>query len=194
MSILKAELVTNSKQVVQARHGDLTQENVDAIVNAANSHLTHGAGVAGAIVQRGGKAIQEESDQWVRENGTVPTGQVAVTRAGNLPCKYILHAVGPVWQNGDQGEDELLRAAVWNSLLKAHTLQLTTIALPAISSGIFGFPKDRCATILVKTALDFCGQYPNSSLHEIRFTNVDQLTVGMFEAELRKLHGKTEHA
>ena len=110
-----------------------------------------------------------------------------MTAAGKLPCKYVIHAVGPVWQGGNHNEDELLRQAVWHSLLKAHELQLTSISIPAISSGIFGFPKERCAKILVKTALDFCAQHPDSSLREIRFTNFDQLTVGMFEAEIRDL-------
>jgi len=191
MSILKSEYRTPSTQLLQIRHGDLTEEDTDAIVNAANSHLAHGGGVAGAIVRRGGRVIQEESDRWIREHGTVPTGQVAVTGAGSLRCKYIIHAVGPVWQGGKQNEDELLRAAVWNSLMKAHEMKLASIALPAISSGIFGFPKDRCAAILVKTALEFCEQYPASSLREIRFTNIDEVTVNVFLAELSKSEGKS---
>lgn len=187
MSILKAEFVTDSKQSIQTRLGDLTQEEVDAIVNAANSQLAHGGGVAGAIVRAGGYIIQEESNRWVGEHGPVPTGQVAVTGAGNLSCKTVIHAVGPVWQGGRKNEDELLRLAVWNSLLKAHELGLTSISMPAISSGIFSFPKERCAAILVKAALDFCTQYPESSMREIRFTNFDQLTVDLFESEIKRL-------
>ncbi len=185
MSDLKVEHKTSSGQVIQVRQGDLTQEAVDAIVNAANSHLAHGGGVAGAIVRRGGGIIQEESDRWVHEHGSVPTGEVAVTGGGHLPCRYVIHAVGPVWYGGSQNEEELLHLAVWNSLLKAHELGLTTIAVPAISSGIFGFPKERCAAILIAAALAFCEQYPDSSLREIRFTNIDALTVSILEAELR---------
>lgn len=185
MSTLKVEFVTDSKQRIQARLGDLTQEVVEAIVNAANTALAHGGGVAGAIVRAGGYVIQEESSRWVREHGAVQTGQVAVTAAGKLPCKYVIHAVGPVWQGGDHNEDELLRQTVWHSLLKADELQLTSISIPAISSGIFGFPKERCAKILVKTALDFCDQYPDSSLREVRFTNIDQVTVSLFETALQ---------
>jgi putative ATPase len=184
MSTLKAEFITGSDQHIQVRLGDLTQENVDAIVNAANAHLAHGGGVAGAIVRQGGYVIQEESQRWVHEHGPVPTGQVAVTGAGSLPCKYVIHAVGPVWQGGSRQEDELLQQAVWNSLLKVHELHLTSMSIPAISSGIFGFPKERCAAILIKTALKFCAQHPDSPLREIRFTNFDQLTVGLFEAAL----------
>lgn len=187
MSSLIAKYVTPSQQTIQARQGDLTEERVDAIVNAANSHLAHGGGVAGAISRRGGPAIQAESSRWVREHGAVPTGEVAITSAGNLPCKVVIHAVGPVWEGGQQGEDGLLAAAVRNSLTKAHELKLTSIALPAISSGIFGFPKPRCAAIMVATAVAFCEQYPDSSVREIRFTNIDGLTVGLFEGELRKL-------
>lgn len=187
MSILKAEYITIPQQHIQVRLGDLTQEAVDAIVNAANTHLAHGGGVAGAIVRAGGDVIQEESSRWVRQHGPVPTGQVAVTGAGSLPCKYVIHAVGPIWQGGGQNEDELLRQAVWHSLLKAHELSLVSIAIPAISSGIFGFPKERCAAILVKAALDFCARYPDSPLREIRFTNFDQLTAGLFEAEIHNI-------
>ena len=184
MSELKAELRLKSGQVIQARQGDLTLEPVDAIVNAANEDLQHGGGVAGAIVRRGGFVIQEESERWVREHGSLPTGEVAVTGAGRLPCRYVIHAVGPVWRGGGQGEEALLRQATTNSLLKAEELKLRSIALPAISSGIFGFPKERCAQIMLAAALDFCAQRPDSTLREIRFTNIDAPTVDLFSAEV----------
>jgi O-acetyl-ADP-ribose deacetylase (regulator of RNase III) len=187
MSDLLAEYKTDSGQVLQVRQGDLTQEDADAIVNAANSQLAHGGGVAGAIVRRGGPVIQEESDRWVHQHGPVSTGQVAVTGAGKLPAKHIIHAVGPVWHGGIQGEAELLRAAVWNSLTRAHQMELSSIALPAISSGIFGFPKERCARILVQTALDFCREYPDSPLREIRFVNIDRATAELFQKEVEEL-------
>lgn len=187
MSTVLAEYVTPVGQSLQARLGDLTEERVDAIVNAANEYLAHGGGVAGAISRRGGPVIQTESDRWVRAHGPVPTGGVAVTAAGALPCRFVIHAVGPVWHGGTRGEDELLRAAAWNSLMAAHELGLASIALPAISSGIFGFPKPRCAALLVATALAFCRQYPASPLREIRFTNIDRLTADLFAAEIGKL-------
>ncbi len=123
--------------------GDLTEAPVDAIVNAANSHLQHGGGVAGAIVRKGGLVIQEESDRI----GFVPVGESAITTAGKLPAKYVIHTVGPRWGEGD--EEMKLRSAVRNTLRLAHTKGFTTIALPAISAGIFGFPKDRCAGIMI---------------------------------------------
>jgi len=93
---------TAAGQIVRIVRGDLTQEPVEAIVNAANEHLAHGGGVAGVIVRRGGHVIQEESSRWVREHGPVPTGGAAITTAGQLPARYVIHAVGPVWGTGDE--------------------------------------------------------------------------------------------
>lgn len=185
MGKLCCEFRLNERQAIQVCQGDLTLEEVDIIVNAANGYLSHGGGVAGAIVQRGGWKIQEESDAWIRERGTVPTGGVAVTGAGNLPCKKIIHAVGPVWQGGDVEEDLHLKEAVLNSLTTANELGMASIALPAISSGIFGFPKERCARIMIDTAVEFLRSHPTSSLRLVRFTNIDSLTAGIFEQTLR---------
>ncbi len=187
MSVLRIEKKFPEGQVLEVRQGDLTQEEVDAIVNAANSHLAHGGGVAGAIVRRGGYTIQEESDAWVAEHGSVPTGQVAVTGAGRLTCKWVIHAVGPVWQGGSAHEEELLGKAVLHSLLKAEEMKLESIALPAISSGIFGFPKERCAEIMITTARDFFQAHPQSILRRICFTNIDEQTVAIFEAYLSRM-------
>ncbi len=121
-------------------HGDITEANVDAIVNAANEHLQHGGGVAGAISRRGGDAIQAQSSKSVREHGRVPTGSAAITGAGRLPAKYVIHAVGPIWGSGD--EERKLAAAVTSALTLADEHGVTSIAIPAISSGIYGMPKD----------------------------------------------------
>ncbi len=187
MSVLRREEKLPEGQLLEVRQGDLTREELDAIVNAANSHLAHGGGVAGAIVRRGGYAIQEESERWVAEHGPIPTGQVAVTGAGRLACKWVIHAVGPVWQGGGAREEELLEKAVLNSLLKAEEMKLESIALPAISSGIFGFPKPRCAEIMITTAQDFCRSHPQSSLRRICFTNIDEQTVSIFETILSRM-------
>jgi len=133
-------------QRLELVQGDLTEETVDAIVNAANAYLRHGGGVAGAIVRRGGHQIQVESDAWVREHGPVNHSRPAITGAGSLPCRYIIHAVGPVWGDGD--EDAKLEAAVRGSLEAAGQAGLSSIALPAISTGIFGFPRRRAARII----------------------------------------------
>jgi len=183
MGEVAREVTLETGQVLRIVRGDITQEQVDAIVNAANSHLKHGGGVAAAIVRRGGEIIQQESDKWVRQHGPVPTGQVAVTSAGNLPAKFVIHAVGPVWdEHPPERADELLRSAVWNSLAAAHERNCQSIALPAISAGIFGFPKDRCAAILLDTARQFCEQHPDSPLRDIRFVLFDEPTFQTFVA------------
>jgi O-acetyl-ADP-ribose deacetylase (regulator of RNase III) len=160
--------------------GDITERDVDAIVNAANSYLQHGGGVAGAIVRKGGQVIQEESDRI----GFVPVGHAAITGAGKLPSKHVIHTVGPRMGEGD--EDNKLKNAVLSGLMLASGKGLKSISMPAISSGIFGFPKDRCAEILVREALQYIKQNPKSSLEVIEFCVYDDLTMGYFRKEFEK--------
>lgn len=129
--------------------GDITTLEVDAIVNAANTELQHGGGVAGAIARRGGPSIQEESDRI----GFVPTGGAAPTGAGDLPAKWVIHAVGPRMGEGD--EDRKLESATRAALECAVQLGAESLAFPAISAGIFGFPMDRCARIMLRTVRSF---------------------------------------
>ncbi len=163
---------------IQIVQGDLTEENVDAIVNAANSHLMHGGGVAGAIVRKGGYEIQKESDEYVRKNGPVKTGNAAVTSGGKLKAKYVIHAVGPVWHGGSNHEDELLYSAIYNSLLKAKEIGAESVSMPAISTGIFGFPKERAVGIFARAIKDFIDQ--NSGVKLIRICNIDKKTAKIF--------------
>ncbi len=165
-------------QILQLVQGDLTQETVDAIVNAANAHLQHGGGVAGAIVRRGGMEIQRQSDEWVRRHGPVSHAEPAYTGAGSLPCKYVIHAVGPVWGEGD--EDKKLAEAIAGSLRLADHLKLTSIAFPAISTGIFGYPKERAAGIIYQTIQEYFENQPVSSLKQVRLTLFDQPTIQAF--------------
>lgn len=139
---------------VELCQGDITDLEVEAIVNAANSYLKHGGGVALAIVRRGGKEIQRESDEYVKKYGPVATGQVAVTGAGKLKAKYVIHAVGPRF--GDEQGDFKLAQAFKNALLKADELGVKSVAFPAISTGVYGYPYARCAEIAVKTLLETC--------------------------------------
>lgn len=182
---LKYRYTAPSGQTISLFQGDLTDEDVDAIVNAANERLLHGGGVAGAIVARGGRVIQEESNRVA----PVPTGKAAITGAGKLKARWVIHAVGPVYREGDPRMDELLRSAAWNSLMLAHERGLKSIAFPAISSGIFGFPKKPCASILISAALDFTVQYPDSTLRDIRFTIIDSPTVDVFLQEFNERFG-----
>ncbi|PRP80189.1 Appr-1-p processing domain protein [Planoprotostelium fungivorum] len=179
-SRLIKEHTTDQNKRIQVRHGDITAEDTDAIVNAANGHLAHGAGVAGAITSAGGPSIQKESDQWIKKNGSVPTGEVAVTGPGRMMCRHVIHAVGPIWRDGSRDEENLLEKAVWNSIYKAHEMGLKSISIPAISSGIFGMPKELVANVMFRSALKFSKSYSDSSVEEIRFTNFDQPTVNVF--------------
>ncbi len=133
-------------------HGDITEERVDAIVNAANEWLKHGGGLAGFLVRKGGRIIQEESDAWVRAHGPITPENPAHTSAGRLPAQYIIHAVGPRWGEGD--EPRKLRAAVQGALRRAQELGLQSIALPAISTGVFGYPVDQAAPVILQAIRD----------------------------------------
>jgi O-acetyl-ADP-ribose deacetylase (regulator of RNase III) len=164
--------------------GDITREHVDVIVNAANSRLQHGGGVAGAIVRAGGRGIQEQSDAWVRAHGEAGHDRPAVTGAGRLPCKAVIHAVGPVW--GEGGEDDKLRAAVTGALAAAHERGFASIAIPAISTGIFGFPKERGARVILQAIEDFAAARPDSPLREIRVTILDDPTLDAFQREFSR--------
>jgi putative ATPase len=167
-------------------HGDLTEEPVDAIVNAANELLAHGGGVAGAIARKGGPDIQRESDAWVRQHGRVPTGSAAITGAGRLPARFVLHAVGPVWSGDEARDSALLRQAVTSALSLAHERGLASLALPAISTGIFGFPKERGAAVITRAIVEFCEAHPESTLRDIRITLIDAPTVEVFQEEFAR--------
>ena len=178
MNKVLKEISLSKGTTLQIVHGDLTLETTDAIVNAANKRLQHGGGVAGKISKQGGPVIQEESNAWVRKHGHVQYAHPAWTSAGQLPAKYVIHAVGPVWGEGD--EETKLAAAVQGALRVADELGLKSLALPAISTGIFGFPIDRAAKVILK-ALEayFNGNYP-SGLLLIRLVLFDQTSVSAF--------------
>ena len=152
--------------------GDITEMDTDAIVNAANEHLILGAGVAGAIKRKGGPSIQKECD---RIGGTFVGGAV-ITAAGNLPAKYVIHAVGP--RMGEGNEDKKLKNAVLNSFKLAEENKLTSISLPAISTGIFGYPIERCALIMINEAKNFLGNSRN--LNDIYFVLWDNEAYTVF--------------
>jgi O-acetyl-ADP-ribose deacetylase (regulator of RNase III) len=165
-------------QTLQLVGGDLTMEEVDAIVNAANERLQHGGGVAWAIMRRGGDIIQQESDDWVHKNGPVSHACPAWTSGGLLPARYVIHAVGPVW--GDGGEDSKLGAAVRGSLRVADELKLKSIAMPAISTGIFGFPKGRAAGVIFRAIRHYFERQPDSGVMTVRIVLFDPSTVEAF--------------
>lgn len=172
-------------QIIHVVQGDLTAETSEAIVNAANEWLQHGGGVAGAIRRKGGEVIQQESNAWVQQHGPVHTGSAAITSAGNLAAHYVIHAVGPVWGSGQ--DEQKLASAVQSALALAESHQFKSIAIPGISSGIFGGPKDICARVIIQTTLEYLQQHPTTSLREVRFCNIDNLTATTFVQEAQKL-------
>ena len=160
-----------------------TGQETDAIVNPANSRLAGGAGVDGAIHRAGGPSIMAEC----RKIGGCPTGQAVITTAGNLKAHYVIHTVGPVYQGGNRGEADLLRSAYLTSLKLAASRGLKSIAFPAISTGVYGYPLKEAAHIALKTAVDYLQGHTDLSL--IRFCLFDRRTYDLFAAGLKKLTG-----
>lgn len=177
MNNVLTERTLPTGQTIQIVHGDITIEEVDAIVNAANEHLQHGGGVAWAISRKGGPDIQQESNAWIRQHGPVSHSHPAWTSGGLLPSKYVIHAVGPVWGDGD--EDKKLSDAVTGSLQVANELKCESIAMPAISTGIFGFPKERAAGIIF-SAIENYFEDNTSSLKVVKILLYDQVTLDVF--------------
>ncbi|MBI9048165.1 MAG: macro domain-containing protein [Anaerolineaceae bacterium] len=164
--------------ILMINQGDLTLEDADVIVNAANRHLEHGGGIARAISLNGGPIINEESQRWIAEHGTVPHHSPAVTSAGTLPAKYVFHAVGPIWGSGD--EENKLQQAIKGCLQKMDEMNLACITFPAISTGIFRFPKDLAAGIFFETFKAYFSNHPSSSIKEVRLVLFDQPTINAF--------------
>jgi len=164
--------------VIKLVKGDITELDTDAIVNAANSSLVIGGGVAGAIRRKGGPKIQEECNKI----GGTYVGRAVITTGGNLKAKYVIHAVGPRYGEGD--EDNKLRNATLNSLKLGDEYKLKSIAFPAISSGIFGFPIDRCANIMLSTTIDYLNG--ETGIENVIFCLFDEHAFNVFKKELMK--------
>lgn len=161
---------------IEIIQGDITKEKVDAIVNAANSHLAGGGGVDGAIHRAGGPVIMEELNK--RYKGC-PTGSAVITGGGNLPAKYVIHAVGPRWKGGNKGEDKLLASAYQASLDLAKKHGCMTVSFPAISTGVYGYPVEEAAKITLSTIRDYVGKNP--VFDAIRVVLFDKETYRVFQ-------------
>ena len=173
-------------QTIELVEGDITQQEVDAIVNAANSSLAGGGGVDGAIHRRGGPEIMAETDR--RYPGGCPTRSAVISGAGKLSARYVIHAVGPVWQGGQSGEAELLAGAHRRCLELAAEHGCQSIAFPAISTGVYGYPLNLAAEVALDTAIDFVQQHEPPQL--VRFVLFGRRPYEAFAAALKEKTGE----
>jgi len=170
-----------NKGMLSLVQGDITREETEVIVNAANSRLAGGAGVDGAIHQAGGPSIMDEC----RKIGGCPTGHAVITSGGALKAKYVIHTVGPIYRGGARGEAKLLQSAYLESLKLASARKLKSIAFPAISAGVYSYPLAEAAHIALKTAVDYL--QANEDMELVRFVLFDRGTYQVFVEELRKI-------
>jgi O-acetyl-ADP-ribose deacetylase (regulator of RNase III) len=175
---MKVQVNATALELVE---GDITEMDVDAIVNAANEQLAHGGGVAGIISRKGGPAIQSESDAWVHTRGRVATGSAAITSGGRLRAKHVIHAVGPVY-DGTARSADLLASAVRAALRMADDHGLKSVALPAISTGIFGYPMEEAARVMLRVAIGYLKG--ETELERVVFCLYGQTAFDVFAREL----------
>jgi putative ATPase len=180
------QTVTIRSVTISIRQADITTMEVDAIVNAANEHLRHGGGLAAAIVQAGGEEIQKESDRWVADNGPLRSGIAAVTTAGSLPARSVVHVAGPRFAEGRDNEG-LLRAAVTAALEAAANHGFRTVAIPAISAGIFGYPLRQATRVIACVAAAWARE--RTGVDEIVLVGFDAGTAEAFAAGLAEAAG-----
>jgi O-acetyl-ADP-ribose deacetylase len=166
---MKKTIGTATLEIIQ---GDITTLAVDAIVNAANIHLQHGGGVAGAISRKGGPTIQAESNKLA----PIKTGDAVITTGGKLPAKFVIHTAGPIWGEGD--EDNKLRRSIRNCLALADEKGLKSVAFPAISTGIYGFPVERAANVMLAEAKEYL--HGSTKIERIIFCLYDTATYRVF--------------
>ena len=164
--------------VLVALAGDLTAQEVDAVVNAANEQLAHGGGVAAALARAGGPEVQRESDAWLAEHGPLGPGQAAVTTAGAMPARMIVHVVGPRYRE-QQDNEGLLRQAVHAALDAAAAHDATSVALPAISTGVFGYPAEEAGPIIAAACADWLAAH-EGAMREIRLVALDERGADVF--------------
>jgi O-acetyl-ADP-ribose deacetylase (regulator of RNase III) len=174
-------LIQINRTTLELVQGDITALDTDGIVNAANERLAHGGGVAGVISRRGGPAIQRESDAWVRRHGPVTTGSAAITSGGDLKARHVIHAVGPVY-DGTPRSAQLLASAVRAALQMADDHGLKSIALPAISTGIFGYPLAEAAQVMLRAAIAYLEE--DAGLERVVFCLYGQPAFDVFAREL----------
>ncbi|MCX2739929.1 O-acetyl-ADP-ribose deacetylase [Pontibacter anaerobius] len=172
------------KTTIEVQQGDITKVQVDAVVNAANSSLLGGGGVDGAIHRAGGPAILEECKLIRARQGGCPTGEAVITTGGNLPARYVIHTVGPVWSGGGKGEPELLANCYRNSLRLAEENGVKSIAFPNISTGVYGYPKDKAAKVAVDAVQSYMQEH-ETSIKRVVFVCFDEENLTLYEGLLK---------
>lgn len=175
------------KTLIKLIMGDITKQETEAIVNAANSGLMGGGGVDGAIHRAGGPQILAECKEIRARQGTLPTGRAVITSGGRLKARYVIHTVGPVWAGGNRGEDELLRSAYRSSLTLAGEKGISTISFPSVSTGIYSFPVERAARIALRVVKDFVEANPG--FEEVRFVLFSAPVLKEFENAWEEVNG-----
>jgi O-acetyl-ADP-ribose deacetylase (regulator of RNase III) len=188
MAMSGANKITVGRASLSLIQGDITKQETDAIVNAANSGLMGGGGVDGAIHRTGGVAIKEECRQIIARIGRLPTGKAVITTGGNLKARYVIHTVGPVWHGGNNGEAELLASAYLESLKLAAERKLKSVAFPSISTGVYGYPVDEAAKVALETVITFLRD-ESTSLQHVVFVLFDSNTYQTYAARLDELAG-----
>jgi O-acetyl-ADP-ribose deacetylase len=171
---------------LQLLKGDITKIPVDAIANAANAELRGGGGVDGAIHAAAGPALRIELDEIIRKQGGCPPGSAVVTSAGNLPAKYVFHAVGPIYRDGQSGEAELLRSAYRSCLRLAEEKAAAYVSFPSISTGVYGYPVAEAAPIALQEAIAHL-QQPGTNVQRLVFVLFDEKTLQAYSRALREL-------
>jgi O-acetyl-ADP-ribose deacetylase (regulator of RNase III) len=179
------EIINNQTKLTLIQ-GDITKQTTDAIVNAANSSLKGGGGVDGAIHKAGGPAILEECKRIVAKQGRLPAGKAVITTGGNLPAKYVIHTVGPIWSGGTNNEALRLASAYKDSLKIAEAKKLSSISFPAISTGAYRYPLDQAAKVALETVIWFLKEEA-VSLKEVRFVLFDVRTYEAYGDALQKI-------
>ncbi|MGE5593828.1 MAG: O-acetyl-ADP-ribose deacetylase [Betaproteobacteria bacterium] len=183
--------LTVGRTVLRLIQGDITQQETDAIVNAANSELAGGGGVDGAIHRAGGPTVHEECMKIRKERGRLPAGQAVLTSGGRLKARYIIHTVGPVWHGGARAEDETLASAYRSSLELAAEHGLRTVAFPSISTGAYGFPIERAARVALGAVKDFLASPKGQTFDEVRFVLFTGRDLEVYERALAEIVGPT---
>lgn len=163
--------------------GDLTRQDVDAVVNAANEQLQHGGGVAAALASAAGPQLQRDSDAWVAEHGPVEPGTAAVTAGGGLPARWVVHVVGPRYRRR-QDNEALLGEAVRTALDAARDAGAASVALPAISAGIFGYPPAEAARVIAEECRSWLSGAQRGTVAQVRLVGVDETAAQQFTAGL----------